>query len=300
MDAALSVSDFTSYGTISGSSTLTITDQATFEGATLSGSGTVVLGPGSTSEVDGGPTGEGLDLSGGTLENEGTTTLETNTQASGYPNASITSPAVFDNIGTLVFSDGTIFDGYFATCNGSLENSGTIQAEGTDAGGFIDCGPVTNTGTIDLSSGTLTIGSTLDIDAGTTITGSNPLAITGTADVNAATSVPDLAVQGGDVVVRPGIILSANELGLSFATITLEGTGSTAFGSVSTSGSVSLNNSSLNMDAMKETLACGKSSVVISGTVEGTFSSVTGTGLPKGGSWVATYKATSATAKVSC
>jgi hypothetical protein len=133
-------------GTLTGAGTLTVDSSLLWTGGTMSGSGsTEVLGAG---EVGGGSP-FGPTLSGRTLDNFGTFTVD------GGSNLLFASNATLNNQpgGTLVLQGAANLGNFFGS-SGKLNNAGTLTHPGSGTTAAVDIA-FDNTGAVDVQAGTL-------------------------------------------------------------------------------------------------------------------------------------------------
>ena len=129
-----------------------------------------------------------LYIDSATVTNNGTLTMESGSEIYGYGG---TGTPVFDNAGNLVANPGS-------TGTATLYGNGELV--------------VNNTGSIQLSSGTLDVQSaTLNLNTGSSVSGSGTLEDQGTLGVNTAQSLGNsLSLQGGTLSVGPNVTLNCH------------------------------------------------------------------------------------------
>lgn len=210
-------------GIITGSGNVTVTTALGGSGS-FTGTGVVTVAPGATM------TSTDLTFSAGSLVNDGTTSIP------GSGSLFIGSGVTFANNATVSLGAGSNLDGGCAipatptspaVPAAAFENLGTVTGAGTTAKpaalGYNDaCIAVSNTGTINVTSGLLDLGGQnfvlasgsdltgattaaldisgeLDVDAGATLAGPQTITIEGTLSLRQALSMPTVHLAGGTV-----------------------------------------------------------------------------------------------------
>ncbi len=286
-------------GTVSGSGTLTVSGTLTTTGGNLSGPGTVTVASGGAWLIPNGAT-----VSGGQVVNDGTATIYPSGVLSIAPGAVVTNAASF----TMEFGS-TIEGTYQDTCPSTVQfsNTGTLVSspgpQGTvylGSGSY--CLTATNTGTMQLASGTLQIngGSVLTLNGGSAIGGAGTFADNGDVVANVGQSVSNLTMQGGKLELAIGVVLGVTSLPSSSGTIQLDAAGPGQFGSLSVSGAASVANLNLVLNT-SYTPVCGTSVTAIrAGSTSGQLASASGPLLPPSGTWQPITTSTTAGAFVKC
>ncbi len=219
-------------GTIGGTGTLSVSGLMTWNGGVESGAGSTNAGGGIN--IDGNPRNGFVSdafLDGRTLNNEGTATL-TNSANYSY-GLSLMDGATFDNFPGASFSiiadvsiDGNTPDG------GTFINDGTLAKTGGSGTSVLGTGmTLTNTGTIEADSGTLSL------QGGGTISGSSALI---------AKAGADLDFGAGSYIAPSGSSIGGSGTGtISFSggTVTVNGTYADAGLTVVLAGEVDFNSS---------------------------------------------------------
>ncbi|MDH3367317.1 MAG: hypothetical protein OEO17_05700, partial [Gemmatimonadota bacterium] len=251
-------------GTQGGPDTLVATTSFTWSGGTLSGAGTTRVGPGATLTI----TGAGAKfLDSRTLTNQGTGVWD----AAGTGALVVTNGATLHNQagatltlqadGALVYNGGTL---------PTLLNDGRLTRT-TGTGVFTISTAVTNSDTVDLLTGTLALGSTVNHLAGAVLQG------TATLDVTAVTSGPF----AGDVSpgTSPGILSIVGDFAqdpVSTYNIELGGTlPGTGYDQLDVSGLATLTGT-LDVTLFGGfTLSPGdRFAIIVADSIEGTFATV--------------------------
>ena len=255
-------------GTVTGSGALNVAGTLTTNGATFDGPGTVTAASGSTWQVGSSST---TTVDGGTLVNAGTATIDAGATLD------IGSGVTVTNNGTMTMDAGSQIYGYYT--NSVVDNTGTLVANpgfaktATLFGGDLI---VNNTGSIQLSTGTLEVTSaTLNLNAGS-VSGTGTLDVAGTLAVNTTQSVDALEVAGGTVELAAGVTLNATSLDSPSGTLQLDAAEPGQFGQVVGGGSVDVSNLSLYLNG-SFTPGCGASVTAFKASgVSGSLNSVSG------------------------
>jgi hypothetical protein len=246
-------------GTLAGSAVLTVTEAFAWTGGTLTGTGSLVIGPLANGSIS---SGAGKSLDGGRqLINEGTLTMSgagLNLSNGGGANAT------FDNRGTFTVTDEADFT--WSNFNGQpvfVKNSGTFVKSGTGTTSVLAPTQIINSGEIQVLAGVLQLsaqgtqsgalnvsaGATLNLSAGTytlttggTLTAAGAMRITGGTltlndpaifangielsaggfTVNSTMELPSLTMSGG-TLAGTGVLTIANAFAWTGGTLT--GTG---------------------------------------------------------------------------
>ena len=285
---------FVVQGTVTGNSPLSITGAMTTNGGSFSGPGWVTVQGGATWNT---PASGSISVNGGSLINDGTATIG----ASG--SLYVTSGVTVTNNGTMTMEAGSEIYGYNTTS--VFANPGTLVVSpgstGTATLGNTNYLVVNNTGSIQITSGTLEVlGATLNLNGGS-VSGAGTLKDQGTLGINSAQTLANPLVVQGTVTLGPSASLSASSLtsGPS-GLLELSAGNALQFGHIAVSGSLSISNLYLELNA-SYTPSCGTSvTALTAGTLSGSWAGVGGSPLPNGGNWAATTTATSAGAVVNC
>ena len=285
-------------GTISGSSSLTVTGTFTTTGGTLKGPGTVTVASSASFVL---PSGDAFSVTGGQFVNKGTATL--NSSANLWISAGVT----VTNSGSFTLDSGSAVDESGYCADGVFANTGTLDvtpgaSNTASLGSGSECGLiVNNSGTIKLTSGTLQVAydATLNIDTGSSFSGPGTLYVNdGSVVFNVAVSVPTLQVSGSAVLAQ-GVDVAVTSLSVSSGTIQLVAQNAGSFGGFTVGGAATLSNSTLYVNAGFAP-TCGTSvTAIAAASVSGPFQSVTGP-VPSGGTWEPTSTSTTAGGVVSC
>ena len=180
-------------GVVTGNSPLTVSGSLTTSGANFEGPGSVTVATGATW---GASASSSTTVSGGTLINAGSATL--NTSAS----LSIGTGITVTNTGSFTMRGSSSIYGSNSP-NAIFNNTGTLVVNPGSAGtatlygyGYLT---VNNTGSLQLTSGTLDVSSaTLNLNGGS-VTGSGTLDNQGTLGINSTQSIAALDESGGSV-----------------------------------------------------------------------------------------------------
>jgi hypothetical protein len=178
---AINLSNLTlSSGTLTGSDTVTITGLLTWTGGTMSGSGTTVAAGGLTLGAAG-STSHYEVLNARTLTNVGNATLT----GPGYFDQQ--NASTFDNLptGTLTIQTDSSWDD--DQSNSTLENQGTL-IKATTSGTSYFYVDLNNTGTVNVESGTISLGTRVSQVSGSTLTGGTWIVAAG-ATLSLGTSI---------------------------------------------------------------------------------------------------------------
>ena len=228
-------------GTVTGNSPLSITGAMTTNGGSFSGPGWVTVQGGATWNT---PASGSISVNGGSLINDGTATIG----ASG--SLDVTSGVTVTNNGTMTMEAGSEIYGYNTTS--VFANPGTLVVSpgstGTATLGNTNYLVVNNTGSIQITSGTLEVlGATLNLNGGS-VSGAGTLKDQGTLGINSAQTLANpLVVQGTVTGNSPLSITGAMTTnGGSFSgpgTVILSGSATwSAASSTSISGGALVNN----------------------------------------------------------
>ncbi len=281
--------DFTlSGGTLQGAGDLTVTGTFGWSGGTMSGTGTTTI-----------PSGGALNISGAsdhlfdtrTINNSGTTTFT----ATSAGDLDFANGAVFNNLSGGVFdiqSDSVVLD-FIAGTEGAFNNVGTLRKSAGTGTSTIDIA-FNNTGAVDVQTGTLSLtkggasdngfsgaaGTTLEFGGGTH-----------TLNAGATVSIPNVIFSSGTVSLSDSYNATTNTT-VSGGTANFNGTVTSVGSSVTVSNGTANFSSASSISTVTATLAggtlTGSSSVTVTGTLNWSGGTMSGTGatvIPSGGAF---------------
>jgi fibronectin-binding autotransporter adhesin len=279
-DTATTLPNLTLDGILDGAGTVTVTGtmssaSATLEIPTTIASGATLTLTGSTC------------VDGGSVVNDGTTTLADDTSLDLGEYGTFTNAGTFNSqpqadgndIGSCITSDGT------------FDNIGTFEVTtlGTTS---LDGNLVTDSGAVDLANAksTLDIDSQLNLESGSSVTGPGTLEDDGTLQADTAVTLPNLTLDGGTLDPGDAGALTISDLAASpSGTIDVQADSASEYGTVKISGTISLASLGLSFydsysAAAKDTLA-----ILTASSVTGKFDSVSGTSGTGQLSWTVKY-----------
>jgi hypothetical protein len=243
LTSAATIYGLTLQGVLNTTGSLTATDLLTLQSGELTGAGTVTAAPGATLAL------AQASLSGTHLVNHGQGTVAAGGETQ------VAGAATLENAGTLTLADNSDL-GWDGTAKGKLVNDagGTISYGGGPNGAEIDP-PMTDSGTVSVAHGTLTVTGTATLTSGSSFTGAGTILLDSTVKPSGSgVQLADVTV--GGVLAGPG-------------TLTVPAGGSVTMnpGSALSSGIDLVNRGSLTLAAGREVDLEGASTLENAGTL---------------------------------
>lgn len=177
-------------GTLNGSGNLQTTSNFSWQGGTMSGTGTTTVASGSGT------------LSTGALTLGRNLVLSANTALSSGANLTFTGASAVTNNATFDFQNGTVS---CSSCSGAFANAGTIQ-KSTATGSFNWDVPITGSGALNATLGTLSLNASASLGAVTITNASAGLVATSVVTMTTVnTTAGQFAANSGGVITVSGV-----------------------------------------------------------------------------------------------